>query len=68
MRDQPSRNRAALVAAAAGATMIIGGEALCVFGPLRYETVIHRVCHAILYAGIGLAGVSVVLHGGVGRR
>jgi hypothetical protein len=67
MRDQPSRNRAALVAAA-GATMIIGGEALCVFGPLRYETVIHRVCHAILYAGIGLAGVSVVLHGGVGRR
>jgi hypothetical protein len=48
--------------------MIIGGEALCVFGPLRYETVIHRVCHAILYAGIGLAGVSMVLLSGVGRR
>jgi hypothetical protein len=45
-----------------GASAIIGGEALCILGPLRYERLIHVACHAILYAGLALSGLGAVLH------
>jgi hypothetical protein len=45
-----------------GASGIVGGEALCILGPLRYEHVIHVVCHAIMYGGMALTGLGAVLH------
>ena len=39
--------------ALAGVVFIFGGEMLCIAGPLRYERLVHLICHTILYAGIG---------------
>jgi hypothetical protein len=41
---------------------IIGGETLCILGPIRYERIIHITCHTILYAGIGFVGLGAALH------
>jgi len=46
--------------ALAGVVMIFSGEALCIFGPLKHERIIHIVCHAILYAGIAFAAVAAI--------
>ena len=46
----------------AGVLAIIGGEILCLTGPLRYERLVHLACHAILYGGIALVGAGAVLH------
>jgi hypothetical protein len=46
-----------LYLAIAGASCIVGGETLCLLGPIRYERVVHVTCHLIFYAGI----VSVVI-------
>jgi hypothetical protein len=45
-----------------GVVFIFGGETFCILGPMRYEAVIHVVCHAILYSGMGLVGLGAVLH------
>jgi hypothetical protein len=45
---------------AIGVLLIFGGEAFCVFGPLRYERVVHVVCHAIFYAGIAVAAIAAL--------
>lgn len=47
---------------ATGVVFIFGGETFCILGPMRYEAVIHGVCHAILYSGMGLVGLGAVLH------
>jgi hypothetical protein len=47
---------------------IFGGEILCVAGPLRYERLVHLICHAILYAGIALVCVGAWLHWADRRR
>ena len=47
--------------ATVGVLMIFGGEALCLFGPLRYERLIHRVCHGIFYSGIVLVVLAAVV-------
>ena len=48
--------------AAMGVFCIGGGEAFCIFGPMRYQPVIHIVCHVILYAGIVLVAGAAALH------
>ena len=48
--------------ALAGVVCIFGGEILCVAGPLRYEHLVHLICHTILYAGIGLVCLGAWLH------
>ena len=45
-----------------GVVFIFGGETFCILGPMRYEAVVHVVCHAILYSGMGLVGLGAVLH------
>ena len=45
-----------------GASCIIGGEALCLLGPLRYDRIVHFICHAILYVGIASVALGAVLH------
>jgi hypothetical protein len=45
-----------------GVVFIFGGETFCILGPMRYEAVIHVVCHSILYSGMGLVGLGAVLH------
>lgn len=57
----------------AGVVCIFGGESFCILGPLRYERLIHVICHTILYSGIALAFVGAFLHlsekrGSVRRR
>ena len=41
-----------------GTLLIVGGELLCILGPLRYQRAIHLVCHALFYAGVGLAAAG----------
>ena len=45
-----------------GVSGIVGGEALCILGPLRCEHVIHVTCHVILYGAMGLSALGAVLH------
>lgn len=45
-----------------GASCVVGGEALCLLGPLRYERIVHVICHAILYVGIASVALGAVLH------
>ena len=51
-------------------TAMIGGETLCIFGPLQYPRLIHRVCHAIFYAGVALCAWGAVMYARsrVGKR
>ena len=46
----------------------LGGEILCVAGRLRYERLVHLICHTILYAGIALVCVGAWLHWADRRR
>lgn len=46
--------------ALAGVLLIVGGEAFCVLGPLRFERAVHLVCHAAFYCGIALVGVAAI--------
>ena len=48
--------------------MIFGGEIFCLAGPLRYERIVHLVCHTILYAGIALVCFGAGLHWADRRR
>ena len=48
--------------AVVGVLCIFGGEAFCILGPLQYERQIDVVCHAILYAGVGLIALAALLH------
>ena len=52
----------ALRLVAIGAALIFGGEAFCILGPLRYETIVHLTCHIALYSGMALAFVGAVIH------
>ena len=54
--------------AVAGVVCIFGAEILCVAGPLRYERLVHLICHTILYAGIALVCVCAWLHWADRRR
>lgn len=45
-----------------GVLCIFGGESFCIFGPIRYQQLIHVVCHIILYSGIALVFVGGLLH------
>lgn len=45
-----------------GVCLIIGGEALCLLGPLKPEALVHAVCHVMLYSGIALAALGAGLH------
>ena len=51
----------ALRLAVAGVLGIFGGELLCLLGPLRYERLVHVVCHAVLYTGMALVAVAAAL-------
>jgi hypothetical protein len=51
-----------------GTVLIFGGEIFCLAGPLRYERIVHLVCHTILYAGIALVCVAAGLHWADRRR
>ena len=48
--------------AVVGVLCVFGGEAFCILGPLQYERQIHVICHAILYAGVGLVVFAGFLH------
>ena len=61
-RMKAERSRTAQGLLLAGVVCIVGGEALCIVGPLKYEHIVHAVCHTILYAGIGCSCLGVVLH------
>ena len=52
----------------AGVVCNFGGEILCVAGPLRYERLVHLICHTILYGGIALVCVGAWLHWADRRR
>jgi hypothetical protein len=45
-----------------GVLCIIGGEAFCILGPLRYEQIVHITCHVVLYSGVVLVCVGAGLH------
>ena len=68
MLQQDSRSPVPLRLALAGVVCIFGGEILCVAGPLRYERLVHLICHTILYAGIALVCVGAWLHWADRRR
>ncbi len=51
----------------AGVLLIFGGETFCLLGPMRFERLVHVLCHAVLYAGIGCSGIGAVLYW-AGRR
>lgn len=61
-RLKPERSTTSRRLLLAGVACIFGGEALCVLGPLKYEHVVHAVCHTVLYAGIGCWCLGVVLY------
>jgi peptidase E len=46
----------------AGVLFIFGGESFCLLGPLRYERLVHVICHIVLYTGIVLASVGAILY------
>jgi hypothetical protein len=48
--------------AATGVFCIGGGEAFCLFGPIRYQDVVHILCHVILYSGMVLVAGAAALH------
>ena len=56
------KNRAPVRFAVIGVLCIFGGEALCILGPLRYEWQVHVICHAIVYAGVGLVALAGLVH------
>jgi hypothetical protein len=45
-----------------GTACIIGGEALCLLGPMRYERIVHVICHVILYAGVASVVLGAMAH------
>ena len=47
---------------ALGAALILGGEAFCILGPLRYEATVHFACHIALYSGIALTVIGAAIH------
>jgi peptidase E len=52
-----------------GILFLSGGEAFCLLGPIRYEHLVHIVCHVVFYAGFALVclGVGMWLAGKRGR-
>ena len=64
MTGDGSRYKGTLVLrlVAIGAALIFGGEAFCILGPLRYETLVHLICHIALYCGMALTFVGAVIH------
>ena len=58
----------ALGMAAFGVLGIFGGEALCLLGPLKYETAIHWICHTMLYAGVVCVAGAAVAHWGARQK
>ena len=60
--ETQSSARPALWLAAVGTSCIVGGEALCLLGPIRYEPIVHFSCHVIFYGGIVLLVIGAVLH------
>ena len=59
---KPERSKTGRPLLLAGVVCIFGGEALCILGPLKYEHIVHVVCHTIIYAGIGCSCLGVVVH------
>lgn len=57
-----ARSRWALGLLVSGVNGIFVGEALCLLGPLRYERVVHAVCHVMLYTGSALAGLGAAVY------
>jgi len=51
-----------LALAFAGIAGILGGEAFCILGPIRYERFVYITCHAIFYIGVACVVVSAFLH------
>jgi hypothetical protein len=35
----------------AGIACMVGAEAFCILGPLRYEKLVHIICHVIFLCG-----------------
>jgi len=68
MSQQDPRSPVPLRLALAGVVFIFGGEMLCIAGPLRYERLVHLICHTILYAGIALVFIAAGLHWAHRRR
>jgi hypothetical protein len=68
MLQQDSRSPVPLGLAFAGVVCIFGGEILCITGPLRYERLVHLICHTMLYAGIALVCVAAGLRWADRRR
>ena len=62
MFQQESRSPVPLGLALAGVVFILGGEMLCIAGSLRYERLVHLICHTILYSGIALVCLSAGLY------
>ena len=52
----------ALRLVALGAALIFSGEAFCILGPLRYESIVYTTCHIALYTGITLVSIGGVIH------
>ena len=52
----------ALRMTATGVLCIFGGEALCLLGPMAYESQVHLICHTLLYGGIGLVAIAAALY------
>jgi len=51
-----------------GVLLIFGGEALCLLGPIRYERLVHVICHTTFYVGVMLVCLGAILHWAVKRR
>jgi hypothetical protein len=47
--------------------LIFGGEALCLLGPIRYERLVHVICHTTFYVGVMLVCLGAILHWAVKR-
>jgi len=67
MRGRRDRGLAVTLALV-GVSFIFGGEALCIFGPLRYQRAIAVICHTFLYAGIALVGAGAAVQMWADRR
>jgi hypothetical protein len=44
-----------------GVIFLLGGEAFCLLGPLRYERVVHYSCHAVFYVGAMFVNLGAFL-------
>jgi hypothetical protein len=60
--ERRKRGVLALRLVALGAALIFGGEAFCILGPLRYESIVHTTCHIALFTGIALVFLGGVIH------